>query len=68
MPWSLANSVLAMLGCFAISYNLPMAAGLVGIGFGLGRLGGLTQRAITAVRILGGTVLIAIGFYLLAVK
>jgi len=57
-----------MLGFFAIGYSLPLAAGLVGIGFGLGRLGGLTQRAITVVRIGGGMVLIAVGFYLLAGK
>jgi len=58
----------AMLGFFAVGYSLPLAAGLVGIGFGLGRLDGLTQRAITVVRIVGGTLLIAIGFYLLAGK
>ena len=55
-----------MLGTFAIGYSLPLAAGLVGIGLGVGRLGRWMQRSMTVVRIGGGVVLIAVGFYLLA--
>jgi cytochrome c biogenesis protein CcdA len=56
----------AMLGTFAIGYSLPLAAGLVGIGLGVGRLGRWMQRSMSAVRIGGGVVLIVVGFYLLA--
>ncbi len=56
-----------MLGSFALGYSVPLAAGLVGIGFGLGRLGGVSQRVMPVIRMAAGAVLIAVGFYLLAV-
>jgi len=56
----------ALLSLFALGYSLPLAAGLIGIGFGLGRLGSAARRVMPAVRTGFGVVLIAVGFYLLA--
>ena len=56
----------AILGLFAVGYSLPLAAGLVGVGLGVGQLGRVARRVIPAARIGGGVVLIGIGFYLLA--
>jgi cytochrome c-type biogenesis protein len=56
----------AMLAVFAIGYSLPLTAGLVGIGFGVGRLGRIAARVMPAARIGGGIVLMGVGFYLLA--
>lgn len=56
----------AIFAVFALGYSLPLAAGLVGIGLGLGRLGTVARGALTAVRIGAGVLLIAVGFYLLA--
>jgi cytochrome c biogenesis protein CcdA len=50
---------------FALGYSLPLAAGLIGIGFGLGRLGNVAQRVMPVVRIFAGVLLIGVGFYLL---
>ncbi len=56
----------AMLGVFALGYSLPLAAGMVGIGFGLGRLGVVAQRIMPVVHVGFGLLLIGVGFYLLA--
>lgn len=56
----------AMLGVFALGYSLPLAGGVVGIGFGLGRLGVVAQRIMPVVNIGVGLLLIGVGFYLLA--
>ena len=56
----------AMLTSFAIGYSLPLAAGLVGVGLGIGRLGRIATRAMPVARIAGGVLLIGVGFYLLA--
>lgn len=55
-----------MLAVFAVGYSLPLAVGLVGVGFGVGRLGRLTKWMIPAARIGGGMVMIGVGFFLLA--
>ncbi len=55
----------AMLGVFALGYSLPLAAGLVGIGFGIHRLGSIARRVLPVARIGGGVVMVAVGFYLL---
>jgi len=55
-----------MLAVFAIGYSLPLAAGLVGIGFGLGRLGRAARRVIPAVRVAGGLLMLGVGFFMLA--
>ena len=56
----------AMLACFAIGYSLPLAAGLVGLGIGLGWLGRFAGRVAPVARICGGVVLLGVGFYLLS--
>jgi len=55
-----------MLAAFAVGYSLPLAAGLVGIGLGVGRLGRIAGRVMPVARIGGGVLMIAVGFYLLA--
>jgi cytochrome c biogenesis protein CcdA len=56
----------AMLASFAVGYSLPLTVGLVGIGFGLGRLGRVADRVMPVVRVGVGLLLVGIGFYLLA--
>ena len=56
----------AMLAVFAVGYSLPLAAGLVGLGFGVNRLGRIAERLMPTARIGGGALMIVIGFYLLA--
>jgi cytochrome c biogenesis protein CcdA len=56
----------AMLGTFALGYSLPLAAGLVGIGLGLGKLRQLAIKAAPVIRIGSGVLLVGVGFYLLA--
>jgi cytochrome c biogenesis protein CcdA len=51
---------------FALGYSLPLAAGLVGIGLGLGRLRTTSERVLPIVRAFAGALLIGTGFYLLA--
>ena len=54
------------LTVFALGYSLPLAAGLVGISFGIGRLESVSQRLMPVIRIGGGILLVGVGFYLLA--
>jgi len=56
----------AMLACFAIGYSLPLTAGLVGLGIGLGWLGRFAGRVAPVARICGGVVLLGVGVYLLS--
>jgi len=56
----------AILAAFAVGYSLPLAAGLVGLGFGVGRLGRIAERLMPTARIAGGALMIIVGFYLLA--
>ena len=56
----------ALLAVFGLGFSLPLAVGLVGVGFGLTRLGSAAQRVMPAVRVVVGVLLIAVGFYLLA--
>jgi cytochrome c biogenesis protein CcdA len=55
-----------VLGTFAVGYSLPLAAGLVGLGLGLGKLRSVVGKATPVIRIVAGVILIGIGFYLLA--
>lgn len=55
----------AILGAFAIGYSLPMAAGLIGLGLGLGKLANVMQRLVPIIRTFAGLLLIGVGFYLL---
>lgn len=56
----------ALLAVFALGYSLPLAAGLVGLSFGLGRLGVVAKRIMPVVQAGFGLLLIGVGFYLLA--
>lgn len=56
----------AMLAAFALGYSLPLTAGLVGIGFGLERLGAVAGKVMPVVRVGVGVLLVGLGFYLLA--
>jgi cytochrome c biogenesis protein CcdA len=55
-----------VLAFFALGYSLPLAAALVGLGFGLGRLAGATRRVARFVNAGAGLLLIGVGFYMLA--
>lgn len=55
----------AILATFAVGWSLPLAAGLVGLGLGLGKLTSALQKAAPIVKTAGGIVLIGAGFYLL---
>ncbi len=54
------------LTVFALGYSLPLTAGLIGISFGFSKLSILAQRAVPVIRVGGGVLLVATGFYLLA--
>lgn len=56
----------AMLAVFALGFSLPLAAGMVGLGFGLDRLGAAARRIMPVVQVGFGLMLIGVGFYLLA--
>lgn len=56
----------AVLGSFALGYSLPLGAGMVGLGLGLGRLRTVAVKAAPVVKIVAGALLIGIGFYFLA--
>lgn len=56
----------AILGVFAVGYSLPVAAGLIGLGLGFGRLSSAVQRSAPVIKIVAGGLLVGVGFYLLA--
>lgn len=56
----------AMLAVFALGYSLPLALGLIGIGFGIGRLSNIALRVMPVARIGGGALMVIVGFYLVA--
>ncbi len=56
----------AIMAAFAVGYSLPLAAAVIGLGFGFGRLASATQKFASAVKIMAGVLLIGVGFYLLA--
>ena len=56
----------AVMAAFALGYSLPLAAAVVGLGLGLGRLSRFARWAAPVVKVVAGALLIASGFYLLA--
>lgn len=52
-----------ILTMFAIGYNLPLAVLMLGVG--LGRLTKIAQKAVGPIRLIAGTLLILVGFWLL---
>lgn len=53
-----------ILGLFAIGYSIPLAALMLGVG--LGRTTAFAQKAIKPIRLVAGSSLIVVGFWLLA--
>jgi cytochrome c biogenesis protein CcdA len=56
----------AILMSFSIGYGLPVAGVLFGLGLGLGKLTSLVDAIKPVVQTAAGTMLIAVGFYLLS--
>ena len=54
----------AILGLFAIGYSIPLAALMLGVG--MGRTTVLAQKAIKPIRVIAGSGLIVLGFWMLA--
>ncbi len=55
-----------ILAVFAVGYSMPLAAGLVGLGVGLGKISSLIKKSERFVQLASGLLLIGVGFYLLA--
>ena len=53
-----------LMGMFAVGYSLPLMAILLGISFGKWAL--RTSKAMPAIRVIAGILLLVVGFYLLA--
>jgi cytochrome c biogenesis protein CcdA len=56
---------MSILFSFALGYGLPLAAGMIGIGLGLGKLTKSFSAFNTAIKYIAGIILIFIGFYFL---
>jgi cytochrome c biogenesis protein CcdA len=54
-----------MLTTFALGFGLPLAAMIVGIGLGLGKISKTLSLVVSIVKYAGGIALVALGFYLL---
>ena len=54
-----------MLTTFAFGFGLPLAAMIVGISLGLGKISKTLSLVVNIVKYLGGIALVALGFYLL---
>lgn len=54
-----------LLAAFAIGWSLPLTAGLLGLGVGISFMTSKLSRFATVIRIVGGVILLASGFYLL---
>lgn len=56
----------AILAAFAVGYSITLAAGLVGVGLGLGKLRTAVKKIGPYLAPATGVMLIAVGFYMLA--
>lgn len=54
-----------MLLSFSLGYGLLLAAGMIGLGLGIGKISKVLSRFGTIIKYAGGIAMIAIGFYLL---
>lgn len=54
-----------MLTAFALGFGLPLAAMIVGVSLGLGKISKRLSLLVTIVKYIGGVALVALGFYLL---
>lgn len=53
-----------ILAVFAVGYSLPLTAGLVGIGMGLGALGRIAEKTVPFMRVGAGILLVGTGIFL----
>jgi len=56
---------LIMLFVFSLGYGIPLAAGMIGAGLGIGKISGMMARFGTIIKYIGGIAMILIGFYFL---
>jgi cytochrome c biogenesis protein CcdA len=54
------------MAAFSLGYSLPLAGAVVALGFGFGKLGSMTRKFAPIINVIAGTLLIGVGFYLLA--
>jgi cytochrome c biogenesis protein CcdA len=54
-----------MLTAFALGFGLPLAAMIIGVSVGLGKISKTLSIIVTIVKYIGGITLVALGFYLL---
>lgn len=54
-----------MLSTFALGFGLPLAAMIMGIGLGLGKISKKLSLVVKVAKYIGGITLVALGFYLL---
>lgn len=54
-----------LLTAFAIGWSLPLSAGLLGLGLGIKFVTTKLSKLVSVIRIMGGLILLASGFYLL---
>jgi len=55
----------AMLFFYALGYGVTLAAAMLGVGLGLGKISALLSKFAVAIKYVGGITLIVLGFYLL---
>jgi len=55
----------ALLFFYALGYGITLAAAMLGVGFGLGKISNLLSKSATVIKYAGGIALIIFGFYLL---
>ncbi len=55
----------AILGSFAFGYSLPLAAGMMGLTFGVIKLSAALDKYSVVIKTLAGVMLLGVGFYLL---
>jgi cytochrome c biogenesis protein CcdA len=54
-----------MLTTFALGFGIPLAAMIIGVSLGLGKVSNTLSPVVTVVKYIGGIVLVGFGFYLL---
>ena len=58
---------LTMLFFYALGYGVTLAAAMLGVGLGLGKISKLLSKFAVVIKYVGGITLIALGFYLLVI-
>jgi cytochrome c biogenesis protein CcdA len=56
---------LALLFFYALGYGVTLAAAMLGVGLGLGKISKILSKSAVVIRYVGGITLIVLGFYLL---